>query len=123
MPIFRALAPPSPPSHLSDDYLAYLASPEWAERRERILARNGWACEWCMERLATDLHHLTYARFGHEWDADLLALCRPCHRRADALRAGFTNWARWRFGRLWHYEALERWSAWVAQAEAREEGR
>ncbi len=34
---------------------------------------------------ATDVHHLTYDRFGHEDMNDLVSLCRRCHEKAEAL--------------------------------------
>jgi hypothetical protein len=61
-------------------YRAYLASPEWAERRGRTLMLAGGTCQRCGQRRATEAHHLTYDRLGRERDQDLLALCGPCHR-------------------------------------------
>lgn len=56
----------------------YYDSAEWHRTRQRILARDEYACQSCNER-ATDVHHLTYARLGCENDLDLIALCRQCH--------------------------------------------
>ena len=110
MPTFRAPAKPPPPAHLTPEYFAYLDSPEWREKREGILERNGWACEWCMEVNATQIHHLTYRRFGRESSLDLLALCADCHRKADDARHRFTDWAIRAYGRHWHYRgAVNLW--------------
>ena len=38
------------------------------------------ACQVCGGR-ATDVHHLTYDRFGHEDMGDLVSLCRRCHSK------------------------------------------
>lgn len=64
-------------------YTSYLDSEAWAEMRERIMRRARRRCETCGD-LATQVHHLTYERLGHEDPADLLAVCEPCHRRHDA---------------------------------------
>jgi 5-methylcytosine-specific restriction endonuclease McrA len=60
-------------------YGAYLKSPEWAERRRRVLARAEGRCERCGHERATQVHHLTYRRVGAEWLKDLLAICNACH--------------------------------------------
>lgn len=60
-------------------YSDYLQSTHWRELRLRILDRAGWACERC-GRAATQVHHRTYERIGAELDADLEALCVPCHQ-------------------------------------------
>lgn len=114
MPTFHAPTRQQAKETLTAEYHAHLASPEWQETREAVLLRNGWACEWCMERLATQVHHLTYARFGKEWTHDLLALCAPCHQRADSLRRRFNHWARGKHGWFWHYRRpLELWWAFL----------
>jgi hypothetical protein len=62
------------------NYSAYLASPEWEMRRARILARDGYRCRRCRFQSATDVHHLTYERVGHELDEDLMSVCEACHQ-------------------------------------------
>mgnify|MGYP002392504925 CR=1 FL=1 len=62
-----------------EQYGAYLASPAWAERRAKVLRRDGGICQACLERRATDVHHLNYRRFGREPAFDLVAVCRQCH--------------------------------------------
>jgi hypothetical protein len=62
-------------------YETYLQSPQWAQRRQRTLLLAGGACQRCGTH-ATDAHHTTYARLGHERDGDLEALCGGCHRAA-----------------------------------------
>ena len=64
------------------DYLRYLISDQWQERRRRALERDGYRCQSCGYR-AYDVHHLTYARFGEEADEDLISLCRSCHDGED----------------------------------------
>lgn len=71
--------------HTSKAYRDYMASPEWAWRRDRAFE----ACQptkcYCCNRKAElrrplDLHHLTYERFGHEPPEDLVLICRICHK-------------------------------------------
>ena len=68
----------------STKYIDYMRSPEWQEKRSQILRRSRY-CEVCSTRisisrcLAVEVHHLTYARLGHEELSDLLAVCRRCH--------------------------------------------
>lgn len=103
MPTFRANPPPAPPPHLTAEYLAYLASPEWLAKRKRILARDGgfW-CEWCVNAEAVEVHHLHYRRFGREDDDDLMAVCRLCHEVMDAHRKRFGWWMRRQYGYFWY---------------------
>lgn len=62
-------------------YDIYLASPEWRELRIKVLNRDKHICQGCLVARATEVHHRTYDRFGHEFAFDLLSLCNPCHRR------------------------------------------
>lgn len=64
------------------DYDRYLASPAWGDRRARVMARDSYLCQGCLEHTATEVHHLTYARAGNELLFDLIALCADCHGRA-----------------------------------------
>ncbi len=62
-------------------YRAYLQSETWQEKRELVLARDhGW-CQGCFKRPATEVHHLTYKRFGRELVFDLVSVCDACHNQ------------------------------------------
>lgn len=61
------------------DYQAYLASREWALKREEVRKRSRGMCERCWRYPQQAVHHLTYARVGHELLEDLLAVCNLCH--------------------------------------------
>lgn len=64
------------------DYRAeYLHTPEWkVTRRSAIFAANH-RCQRCGLRVRLlDVHHLSYDRLGDELPADLVVLCRPCHK-------------------------------------------
>lgn len=68
------------------DYKRYLASREWAEKKEAVRKRcEGW-CERCHVRSYQSTHHVTYANIGHEPLEDLLAVCNPCHEYLSAKR-------------------------------------
>lgn len=61
------------------DYPCYLASREWAKRKEAIREQSYGFCERCAVGQYQSTHHLTYANIGHEPLEDLLAVCNPCH--------------------------------------------
>jgi len=60
-------------------YKHYLTTPEWRERRRRVMQRAGHMCEGCGIQRATQVHHLTYKRVGREMLFDLVAICDECH--------------------------------------------
>lgn len=62
-------------------YQAYLKSPEWKDRRERVMKRCGGICEGCGDNCAVHVHHQTYRHFGNEFLFELLGLCEECHER------------------------------------------
>ena len=65
---------------LLEEYREYLASPAWLEKRQLILQNAGGICQCCEHFPATQVHHLTYERIGHELPSDLMAVCSYCHR-------------------------------------------
>lgn len=70
-----------------EGYQRYLESADWQRLRQLVFERAGGKCEGCRERPPAEVHHLTYERVGHEMLFDLVAVCRPCHRK-------ITRWAR-----------------------------
>lgn len=60
-------------------YETYLQSPSWRITRNRALRLSDWHCSKCDSRRNLQVHHKTYERLGHEWDQDLIVLCRSCH--------------------------------------------
>ncbi len=62
-------------------YAEYLASPAWRRKRQQVLDRDGGICQGCRKKAATEVHHLTYVRFGGEMLFDLVAVCDDCHYR------------------------------------------
>lgn len=61
-------------------YQRYLRSPQWREKRRRILIRCKHKCERCGLWRAVNVHHLTYARLYDEPLSDLMAVCIRCHQ-------------------------------------------
>lgn len=72
-------------------YRAYLQSPEWRARREKVMKRCGGFCEGCGDNSAVHVHHRTYRHFGNEFLFELLGLCRDCHERLHAEEFGEEN--------------------------------
>ena len=60
-------------------YKTHLKTPEWQEKREQVLERDGYLCQACLKRRATQAHHLTYDHVGNEPLFDLVAICKVCH--------------------------------------------
>lgn len=62
-----------------EEYTRYIDSHLWKRKRAKILAREYKRCRLCGERGWLHVHHITYDRFGHEEEGDLVALCPKCH--------------------------------------------
>lgn len=62
-------------------YNDYLLTPQWLEKKRKVLLRAQGMCEGCRDAEATTVHHTTYAHVGEEFLFELLALCDPCHKR------------------------------------------
>ncbi|HVI77923.1 MAG TPA: hypothetical protein VM715_07135 [Candidatus Acidoferrum sp.] len=62
-------------------YDIYLASSGWQTKRAKILKRAGGICEGCLERKATQVHHVTYDHIFEEFMFELIAICDECHVR------------------------------------------
>ena len=63
-----------------EKYHAYLASREWAIKKEAVRLRCNGHCERCEMRPMHATHHLTYIRVFDELLSDLQGLCFPCHQ-------------------------------------------
>jgi hypothetical protein len=79
------LAPPIAAQRLSQlrsmPYTAYLNTAEWQRTREAAAARAANRCQLDARHGGpVDVHHANYVR-GEESSADVIVLCRACHRR------------------------------------------
>lgn len=68
----------------TQSYREYLSTAVWRTRRNRALKLAQYRCHQCGAGRGLQVHHLTYARIGSEWDADLQVLCESCHRGETA---------------------------------------
>lgn len=66
------------------DYQTYLASREWAVKKNLVRQRSGGICERCHLGPHEQTHHLTYKNIGNEPLEDLQGVCRPCHEYLSA---------------------------------------
>ena len=71
----------------SREYVKYLQSPQWRERKLAFMKRHGAYCRACYRIDKLDCHHDDYARLGHEDDNDLWILCREHHQTAHRFYA------------------------------------
>jgi len=74
-------------------YDEYLRGPVWGSKKARVLRRDGYMCQACQDRSATQVHHLTYAHVFDEPLFDLISVCEICHKRLteyDRERRGVT---------------------------------
>lgn len=64
-------------------YYDYLQSDSWKLKRQRVLWRDDFCCQFCSVVLTSEhlhVHHKTYDRIFKERLSDLLTLCEDCHR-------------------------------------------
>ncbi len=80
----------------SQEYLSYLASPEWKQKVEQRMKIDGGVCQCCgcrgtMTNPLT-VHHFHYGNFKNE-DVykDLIVLCKDCHESQHSLLRRITD--------------------------------
>lgn len=62
-------------------YRDYIKSERWQRKRQQVFAYYGKKCFACRKAAKVlHVHHMTYARLGHEAVTDLIPLCVPCHK-------------------------------------------
>lgn len=66
-------------------YNNYLRSPEWQARRQKVLIRDKYLCQACLEKNATQVHHLSYDHVFNEPLFELVAVCKECHDKLTQL--------------------------------------
>lgn len=67
-----------------EDRMIYMGSRAWALVREKVKRRAHEMCERGCGAQLRQVHHLTYARIGHEELSDLMGLCEACHEFLSA---------------------------------------
>jgi 5-methylcytosine-specific restriction endonuclease McrA len=66
-------------------YSEKLKLPEWLERREEILRRDGRACVLCGAMKELQVHHLRYVRGKEPWEYPNEALVTLCAQHHSAI--------------------------------------
>lgn len=68
----------------------YLCSDEWRDKREMVLERDGYTCQWCGRVEATQVHHLSYVRVkinnANERLSELISVCETCHHKIHNIK-------------------------------------
>ena len=67
------------------EYRQYLKTPHWKETRAEALRLGHYRCKDCGTTTHLQVHHLTYARRGHERQSDLVVLCNKCHKKRHGI--------------------------------------
>jgi len=63
-----------------EEYIDYLKSDDWRERRIELMEEANHECSICGDK-ATQLHRLNYNNLGfEEIDIDLIAVCNKCYK-------------------------------------------
>jgi hypothetical protein len=86
---------PKSETKFTPEYLAYLASKQWRDKRQAYFTLRGECCQVCGATEHVEVDHLDYTRFGgKELMSDLLGLCHAHHveiteaRREAGIRSG-----------------------------------
>lgn len=78
------------PEHVHGSYAGTLFKPEWKQKREEILTRDGHCCVICKKNNGLQVHHRQYHfvikenKFKLPWEYPndlLITLCESCHSR------------------------------------------
>jgi len=68
---------------MSTTSMSFRYSMHWARTRRAIRRRDNGACVRCGGRFVLGVHHLDGNRRNHAKE-NLVTLCEPCHRAAEA---------------------------------------
>lgn len=61
------------------EHSEYLHTIEWQRIRQKVLKRDNYLCQGCLEAKATEVHHITYANWKNELMFELMSVCYNCH--------------------------------------------
>lgn len=70
-------------------YENYLVSKDWKDKRALVLERDKNTCKMCkfsFNRSSLEVHHITYKNLFHEPLADLVTLCKKCHKQIHKIK-------------------------------------
>lgn len=62
-----------------NEYVEYLRSAQWREKRLKVLDRDNNTCQSCLKAKAQEVHHITYKHLKNEPLFELVSVCKPCH--------------------------------------------
>jgi len=57
----------------------YLQTDQWKAIRLKVLKRDNFLCQACLDAPATEVHHLSYNHWRFELMFELLSVCSNCH--------------------------------------------
>ena len=57
----------------------YLQSSKWKAIRQKVLKRDNFLCQGCLEKPATEVHHKSYENWQNELMFELISVCYDCH--------------------------------------------
>ena len=61
---------------------SYTWAKDWRDLRDKILMRDGWACQYCKAIDKLEIHHkIPYLECKEHKEENLITLCRKCHRK------------------------------------------
>lgn len=63
------------------EYVAYINSIAWKQKREEAFAHHGRKCSKCPMETNLHVHHITYDNLFNEKMDDLSILCKTCHQK------------------------------------------
>jgi hypothetical protein len=61
------------------EHSEYLHTSQWQNIRQKVLKRDNYLCQGCLEAKATEVHHITYANWRNELMFELMSVCYNCH--------------------------------------------
>ena len=68
-------------------YADQLLKQEWKDKRDEILKRDDYRCQWCGTGGSSDnpmnIHHWYYAKGRRPWEypnRSLMTICKTCHK-------------------------------------------
>ena len=79
---------------MNDEYKKYLESDAWRKKREKVLDRDGHACQICGSKENLRVHHKKYNPdfyLGEEPENDLITVCERCHEDIHELKKAYID--------------------------------